>query len=59
MICKNCKKRKVYKVVKLGKQPLSGFFYNLKKYNLKKYSLDLYKCSDCDLVQLDNKVKQK
>tara|TARA_B100000787_G_scaffold166006_1_gene150618 strand:- start:3588 stop:4844 length:1257 start_codon:yes stop_codon:yes gene_type:complete len=57
MICKNCKKRKVYKVVKLGKQPLSGFFYNLKKYNLKKYSLDLYKCSDCDLVQLDNKVK--
>jgi hypothetical protein len=57
MICKNCKKRKVYKVVKLGKQPLSGFFYNHKKYNLKKYSLDLYKCSECDLVQLDNKVK--
>jgi len=57
MICKNCKKSKVYKVVKLGKQPLSGFFYNHKKYNLKKYSLDLYKCSECDLVQLDNKVK--
>ena len=32
-------------------------FIRKKKYKLKKYSLDLYKCSECDLVQLDNKVK--
>ena len=57
MICKNCKKNKISRIVKLGKQPLSGFFYDKKKYNLKKYSLDLYKCSKCDLVQLNNKVK--
>lgn len=56
MICNNCKKRKLSKVVKIGKQPLSGFFYSRKKYNLQKYSLDLFKCSNCDLVQLDNKV---
>ena len=57
MICKNCRKKKLNKIVKLGKQPLSGFFYNQKKYNLKRYSLDLYKCSECDLVQLNNEVK--
>ena len=57
MICTNCKKKKLSKIVKIGKQPLSGFFYSQKKYNLKQYSLDLYKCSKCGLVQLDNKVK--
>ena len=57
MICNNCKKRKLSKVVKIGKQPLSGFFYSKKKYNLQEYSLDLYKCFKCNLVQLDNKVK--
>ena len=57
MICKNCKKKKLSKIVKIGKQPLSGFFYSRKKYNLKQYSLDLYKCSECGLIQLDNKVK--
>ena len=57
MICINCQKKNLSKIVKLGKQPLSGFFYKQKKYKLKKYSLDLYKCSECDLVQLDNKVK--
>ncbi len=57
MICNNCKKRKLSRIVKIGKQPLSGFFYSQKKLNLKKYSLDLYKCQKCDLVQLDNKVK--
>jgi hypothetical protein len=57
MICKNCKKKKLFKIVKIGKQPLSGFFYSKKKYNLKQYSLDLFKCSECGLVQLDNKVK--
>ena len=57
MICLNCRTKNLSKIVKLGKQPLSGFFYNQKKHKLKKYSLDLYKCSECDLVQLDNKVK--
>ena len=57
MICKNCKKKKLSKIVKIGKQPLSGFFYSQKKFNLKQYSLDLYKCSECGLVQLNNKVK--
>lgn len=57
MICKNCRKKKLSKIVKVGSQPLSGFFYSKKKYNLKEYSLDLYKCLKCDLVQLDNKVK--
>ena len=57
MICINCDEKKLLKIVKIGKQPLSGFFYRKKKYNLKQYSLDLYKCLGCDLVQLDNKVK--
>ena len=54
MKCKNCNKRNLIKIVKIGKQPLSGFFYKKKKKNLKKFSLDLFKCSDCDLVQLNN-----
>ena len=57
MVCKNCKKKRLSKIVKIGKQPLSGFFYSRKKYNLRQYSLDLYKCSECSLVQLNNKVK--
>ena len=57
MECKNCKKKLLKKIVQLGKQPLSGFFYSKKKLNLKKYSLDLYKCSGCNLVQLKNLVK--
>ena len=59
MICKNCNSKKLTKIVKIGKQPLSGFFYSKKKFNLKKYSLDLYKCSICALVQLNNKVKKE
>tara|TARA_B100000575_G_scaffold294650_1_gene312669 strand:+ start:5478 stop:6734 length:1257 start_codon:yes stop_codon:yes gene_type:complete len=59
MKCKNCKKSSLKKVVEIGKQPLSGFFYSKKKINLKKYSLDLYKCSKCNLVQLSNTVNVK
>ena len=59
MKCKNCKKNSLKKVVEIGKQPLSGFFYSKKKQNLKKYSLDLYKCSKCNLVQLFNNVNIK
>tara|TARA_S200000501_G_scaffold285652_1_gene269967 strand:+ start:450 stop:1706 length:1257 start_codon:yes stop_codon:yes gene_type:complete len=57
MICKNCKNKKLSKIVEIGKQPLSGFFYSKKKHDLKKYSLDLFKCFKCDLVQLNSKVK--
>ena len=52
MKCRNCKLKKLKKIVKIGRQPLSGTFYKNKKFNLKKYSLDLFKCKECDLVQL-------
>ena len=54
MRCRNCKNINLEKVIKIGKQPLSGFFYDSKKTILKKYSLDLFKCTKCDLVQLKN-----
>ena len=57
MKCKNCKNKKLIRIVKIGKQPLSGFFYKSKKKNLKKYSLDLFKCSKCNLVQLKNTIE--
>ena len=59
MKCKNCKKNSLIRVIKIGKQPLSGFFYIKKKINLKKYSLDLYRCSNCNLVQLYNTANIK
>ncbi len=52
MKCRNCKKQKLKRIIKIGSQPLSGIFYKKKKYNLKKYSLDLYQCQTCKLVQL-------
>tara|TARA_B110000046_G_scaffold62768_1_gene70255 strand:+ start:654 stop:1910 length:1257 start_codon:yes stop_codon:yes gene_type:complete len=59
MKCKNCKKSSLKMIVEIGKQPLSGLFYSTKKNNLKKYSLDLYKCSGCQLVQLNNTANTK
>ena len=59
MKCKNCKKSSLKMIVEIGKQPLSGFFYSTKKNNLEKYSLDLYKCSGCQLVQLNNPANTK
>ena len=59
MKCKNCEKSSLKKILKIGKQPLSGFFYSTKKHNLAKYSLDLYKCSNCKLVQLNNPANTK
>jgi NDP-4-keto-2,6-dideoxyhexose 3-C-methyltransferase len=59
MECKNCKKKTLKKIVKIGKQPLSGFFYSTKKNNLGKYSLDLYECSKCKLIQLNNPANTK
>lgn len=51
MICKNCKKKRLKKVFRIGKQPISSVFFDKPKNNLKKYSLDLYKCNYCELVQ--------
>lgn len=59
MKCINCNHNYLIKIVKIGNQPLSGFFYSKKKVNLKKYSLDLYECPKCKLVQLNNKVDVK
>tara|TARA_A100001011_G_scaffold399522_1_gene508574 strand:+ start:158 stop:1414 length:1257 start_codon:yes stop_codon:yes gene_type:complete len=59
MKCKNCGKHLLRKVVKIGKQPLSGFFYPRKQKNLIKYSLDLYECTECKLVQLNNYANTK
>ena len=57
MKCRNCKSKKLIRIVKIGEQPLSGFFYKSKKKNLKKYSLDLFKCSQCNLIQLKNTIE--
>ena len=59
MKCKNCNKKSLVRIVKIGKQPLSGFFYSTKRNKLNKYSLDLYKCSYCNLVQLSNSANTK
>lgn len=56
MSCKNCKSIKLKKILNIGSQPLSGFFYQSKKTKLRKYSLNLFKCSTCDLVQIKNKI---
>ena len=52
MKCKNCKSNKLIKIIKIGKHPISSVFHNSRKLNLKKYCLDLFKCLDCELVQL-------
>ena len=55
--CKNCKSKKLKRIIKIGSQPLSGIFYKTKKFNLKKYSLDLFKCRICDLIQFNKIAK--
>lgn len=55
--CIFCRKKKLIRVVDLGKQPLSGIFLDKKNHNLKKYSLDLFKCKTCGLVQLGESAK--
>ena len=54
MLCKNCKKKKLSRVFKLGTQPISSVFYNSKKKNLPEYSLDLFQCGRCQLVQFSS-----
>ena len=51
MICKNCHKKRLKKIIPIGKQPISSVFLSKKIKNLKKYSLDLYECQNCKLIQ--------
>ena len=55
--CRNCESKKLKRIIQIGQQPLSGFFYKAKKFDLKKYSLDLFKCQICDLIQF-NKIAE-
>lgn len=57
MRCKNCKSKKLKKIIFLGKQPISSHFYSKKKINLRQYSLDLYKCLSCKLIQFKSLPK--
>ena len=52
MKCRNCRSLRLKKIVNLGRQPISSIFYKKKKYNLKQFPLDLYKCLNCELIQL-------
>ena len=52
MLCRNCYSKKFKKIVSIGSQPISSKFNNTKKISEKKYPLDLYKCKDCNLIQL-------
>jgi len=51
MNCKNCKSKKLKKIIFLNKQPISSVYLKKPNYKLKKYSLDLYECEKCRLVQ--------
>lgn len=55
--CKNCKKKKLRKIIRIGSQPLSGIFLKKKIKNLKRYSLDLFECKNCKLVQIPYTIK--
>ena len=57
MTCKNCKSKKLKKIIFLGKQPISSHFYSNKKKNLKQYPLDHYECIICKLVQFKSLPK--
>ena len=59
MRCRICNSKLNYKIVNLGKQPISSIFYSKKKNNLSKFSLDLYKCKKCKLVQFLRSVPIK
>ena len=51
MICRNCKNKSFFEIIKLGNQPISSLFPSKKMY-LKKFPLSLYECNRCKLVQL-------
>jgi NDP-4-keto-2,6-dideoxyhexose 3-C-methyltransferase len=51
MICKNCKQKRLKKIISIGKQPISSVFLSKINRNLKKYPLNLYECQNCKLIQ--------
>ena len=51
MNCKNCKSKRLKKIIFLNKQPISSVYLKKPNYKLKKYSLDLHECKKCRLVQ--------
>ena len=51
MNCKNCKSKRLKKIIFLNKQPISSVYLKKPNYKLKKYSLDLYECQKCRLAQ--------
>lgn len=54
MVCRNCKKKKLKKIINIGKQCISSVFPEKINHKFKKkYSLDLYECSNCGLVQFE------
>ena len=58
MKCRNCKKTKFDKIIKIGLQPISSRTYK-SKIKLKKYPLDLFKCKHCKLIQLSRVAPAK
>lgn len=58
MKCRNCKKTKFDKIIKIGSQPISSRTYK-SKIKLKKYPLDLFKCKHCKLIQLSRVAPAK
>ena len=54
--CRNCKSKKIKKVIFIGKQVVSSIFPSKSVKNSKKYSLDLYECNKCKLVQLGKSI---
>ena len=54
--CRNCKSKKIKKVIFIGKQVVSSIFPSKSVKNSKKYSLDLYECEKCKLVQLGKSI---
>ena len=57
--CRNCKNKKLKKIIKIGTQPLSGVFFKKKVFNAKKYPLDLFQCQKCKLVQISKTVNSE
>ena len=49
--CRNCKKIKFKRIIKIGSQPISSIYLKKKNFKLKNYPLDLYECQSCNLIQ--------
>jgi SAM-dependent methyltransferase len=56
--CRSCKKNKLEKIFKLGKQYFTGIFPLKKNDIVPKGNLSLVKCKNCDLLQLEDDFNQ-